>query len=104
MEEENNIRKHFSRTDSSCRRKRKGYFELLTEYEEELLKHKSPDPRKYLEKCPESQKDKMILSLNLATLFLSKNNKAEKHDDGLSKSELKKAQRQCYENIIKNHC
>jgi len=81
---------------------RKVIFELLTRYEEELLNGKSNDPRKFLEKCPESEKHKMVLSLNLATLFLSGKKKTKKDNSRLSKPALEKAQRRCYENIVKN--
>lgn len=103
MKEENNIQKRFSRADSLCRKGQRDYFELLTRYEEELLNGKSPAPRKFLEKCSESEKEKMVLSLNLATLFLSGKKKTKKDNGRLSKPALEKAQRRCYENIIKNH-
>ena len=103
MEVENNIQKRLSRVDSSSRKEQRGYFELLTAYEEELLDGKSPDPRKFLERCPESEKEKMVLSLNLATLFLSGKKKRAKDNGRLDKPALKEAQRRCYENIVKNH-
>lgn len=102
MEEENNIQTRLSRADSLCRKEQRGYFELLTRYEEELLNGKIPDPRKYLEKCPESEKEKMVLSLNLATFFLSGKKKTKKDNSRLIKPALEKAQRRCYENIVKN--
>jgi hypothetical protein len=75
----------------------------LTRYEEELLNGKTPDPRNFLEICPESAREKMILSLNLATLFLTGKKKLQKDNGRLSKAELEAAKRRCYENIIKNH-
>lgn len=101
MEAENKSKARFSRADSLRRKKQGGYFELLTRYEEELLAGKNSDPRKFLEKCPESEKEEMVLSLNLATLFLS--GKTKKDNGRISKPALEKAQRRCYENIVKNH-
>ena len=99
----NKIQARLSRADSFCRKGQRGYFELLKRYEEELLNGKNPDPRKFLEKCPESEKEKMVLSLNLGTLFLSRKKKTKKDNGRLSKLALEKTERRCYENIIKNH-
>lgn len=102
MEAENKIQTRLSLADSLCRNEHTGYFKLLTRYEQELLNGKSPDPRKFLEKCPESEKEKMVLSLNLATLFLTGKKKTKKDNGWLSKPALEKAQRRCYDNIVKS--
>lgn len=103
MEVEHNIQTRLSRSDSLSPKEHIGYFELLTRYEEELLNGKNPDPCKFLEKCPESEKEKMVLSLNLATLFLTGKKKTKKDNSSLIKPALEKAQRRCYENIVRNH-
>lgn len=102
MKAENNIHTRLYRANSLRRKQKRGYFELLTRYEEELLNGKNPDPRKFLEKCPESEKEKMVLSLNLATLFLSGKKKTKKDNGRINKQKLEKAQRRCYTNIVKN--
>ena len=103
MKKENNTQTRLSRADSVCQQEQSGYLELLTRYEEDLLKCKNPDPHKFLEKCPDSEKAQMVLSLNLSTLFLSGKNKIKKYKDRLTKSALEEVQRRCYANIVKNH-
>lgn len=102
MAVQNKAQTHPSSTHGSRRKKRKGYFVLLATYEGELLKGEKPDPRKFLEECPVSDRRGMILSLNLATLFLSNTRKTKKGVEGLSEAALAKVQRRCYRNMGKN--
>jgi len=94
-------RTHRSPAQDSRRKKRKGYFDLLAKYEEELIKGEDPDPHEFLAECPASDRKNMIVSLNLATLFLSGTRKTKKVG-GLSKAMLAKVQRRCYKNIVKS--
>jgi len=74
----------------------------LAKYEEELVKGEDPNPHDFLAKCPASDRKNMILSLNLATLFLSGTRKIRKEAGCLSKVALAKIQRRCYRNMVKN--
>ena len=83
-----------------CRHNQENSFDLLVEYEEKLLNGKNPDPRKYLERCPDSERGQMVFALNLATLNMRENDQRDKEwEKWLHSGNVEIAKNSCIEKI-----
>ena len=78
----------------------KDSYQLLEDYEASLLSGQYPDPKDYLTKCPESEKEAMVFAFNLATLSMGPNSAKDKEwNEWVRSGGVEAAKKRCIEKL-----